>query len=120
MDPRGGHIRRDAIVVATALAVVVLAATLLEGNVALVALPLVTVLAAASVGAPGPRRGAAGVAVAVLGAYMGLVAHWLFYDHVAPTEHWSVSQLVVRGLVAVVLAAAGLAFAHSRQTGTPR
>ena len=95
-------------------------AALCVGDVAVIALPLAA-FAAAAVGAVSwLRRVAIGSAVVLLGAYAGLVAHWLVYDHGALTEYGSGNGIVVRGLVAVTLAAAGIALANRPRTRVRR
>jgi hypothetical protein len=96
-------------------------AVLFEGNVALLALPLTAAVAAAAAAAAGAsvaRRAAVGTAVVLLGGYAGFVAHGLLYDHSAVTAHWSMNRLVVRGVVALVLAGGVVAFANRRQART--
>jgi hypothetical protein len=113
-------VRRDAAVATLAVCVVVAVAAVFEGNMALVALPLVGVVAAAIVRASVARRIAVAAAVVILGGYLGLLAHWTLYDHSPLTAHWSWNGAFARRVAALVLAAGAISLANRRRPPATR
>lgn len=86
-------LRRDSGAAAAAVTMVVLVAAIVEGNVALLVLPVTATAAAACVRTGWPGGIAVAVSVAVVRAYTRQLARWLICDGAAPKDHESTGRV---------------------------
>ncbi|MEO6206110.1 MAG: hypothetical protein ABIO67_12125 [Mycobacteriales bacterium] len=110
------NVRRDAALVIAGVLAVVAVASLVVGNVALLSLPVLAIVAATFAWRAGlAHRAAIFLSVVVAGGYFGLLAHWALYDGESITTHWTTAWLTVRGVGTVAVVVALVSAANARR-----